>query len=181
MTEHDHKWRALANFARNSELLALLDTRGLSRLVQHAEIEFVEAGSTIVRQGDVGSRFYLVVVGELSVRVREVGDEPVATLGPGTFFGEIAVVTQQPRTATVVAATPAELISFPRDALVELVGDYPQLREHLSRVGLARSEANLEQALDDDVGLAELLEGEHDDEAAPLDALFADDSQDDPA
>jgi CRP-like cAMP-binding protein len=172
VTEHDHKWRALANFARNSELLSLVDNEGLGRLVQHAEIEFVEPGSTIVRQGDVGNSFYLVVVGELSVLVREVGPDPVAKLGPGTFFGEIAVVTHQPRTATVVAATPAELISFPREALVELIGRYPQLREHLSRVGLQRSEANLEQGFDDDIGLAELLEGEHEDETSVLNDLF---------
>jgi len=154
----------------------------LGRLVQHADIEIVKPGFTIVHQGDIGDAFFLVVVGELSVLVREVGDEPVATLGPGTFFGEIAVVTHQPRSATVVAATPAELISFPRQALVDLVDDYPQLREHLSRVGLARSESNIEQALDDDdgLGLAELLEGHHEDEPEKLNTLFDGDSPDEP-
>ncbi len=166
MTQHDHKWRALANFARNSRLLALLDQAGLATLVEHGEIVFAAPGQLLVRQGEVGDTFFLVVVGEVAVTVREAGDKEVARLGPGSFFGEIAVVTRQPRTATVTAAVPTELIRFPREPLVALIQRYPRLREVIGSVGLARSEENLrraqagEKAASAEAGLAEALEGD---------------------
>lgn len=161
MSDYDHKWRALARFAKNSKMLALLDPPGLGRLVAHGEIVLVPSGAVIVRQGEVGDTFYLLIDGEVSVRVHEAGGAEVARLGPGSFFGEIAVVTRQPRTATVVALTQTELIRFPRQPLVDVVRDYPRLREVLSSVGLARSEDNLRRAMsEEEEGLAGALEGE---------------------
>ena len=152
---------ALVAFAKNSKLLALLDRPGLARLAAHGVAEHHEAGATIVSQGDVGNTFYLISAGAVSVRVREAGNKEVAKLGPGMFFGEIAVVTRQPRSATVVAAEPSRLVAFPREPLVGLIRDYPQLREVIGAVGLARAEENLRHALAaQDKGLAKSPEGE---------------------
>ena len=108
---------ALVAFAKNSKLLTLLDRAGLARLAEHGAVQDVPADTVIVRQGDPGNIFYLVASGEVSVRVREASNNEVARLGAGTFFGEIAVVTRQPRSATVVALTAVRLVGFPRAPL----------------------------------------------------------------
>lgn len=151
---------ALVAFAKNSKLLSLVDRPDLFHLAEHAVVQEVAAGQVIVKQGDPGETFYLLVTGEVSIYVKEVGKE-VARLGAGSFFGEVAVVTRQPRSATVTATLPTRLLGFPRAPLVALVLKYPQLREVLGSVGLARIEENLRNALNENPsGLAGSLEGD---------------------
>ena len=59
-----------------------------------------DAGETIIRKGDLGTEFFLVSDGEVEV-IR--ADQEVARLGPGNFFGEVALISGEPRNATVVA------------------------------------------------------------------------------
>src|SRR5581483_10375614 len=69
-----------------------------------------EAGRAIVRQGEVGDRFYLIRRGSVDVLMAQPGAEPrkVATLKEGEFFGERALITGEPRNATVVAREEVE-------------------------------------------------------------------------
>lgn len=161
--------RALNRFARNSELMSLLDAPGLTRLARCGVNEHRDAQDVIVRQGDVGGqKFYLIVAGEVSVHVRnDFEDEQrvVATLTPGHFFGEIGTLTQQPRSATVVCKTPVELVAFDREPVLQVFADYPSVKEVIGSVGLARTEENLRvEGLPEnmDVDLATMLEGPED-------------------
>lgn len=158
-TVHD----ALLHFAQNSKLLSLLDRPGLLRLARIGALQAYATDAVIVHQGALGDTFYLIVRGQVRVLVEEAGGE-VARLGPGMFFGEIGVMTRQPRSATVQTCEASELISFPRDPVMTVLQNYPLVREVIGSVGLQRSEANLQRALDDDdddsFGLSELLEGD---------------------
>jgi CRP-like cAMP-binding protein len=79
----------------------------------------VRAGATIVRAGDVGDRFYLIDSG--AVRIGLEGGEKQS--GPGDYFGEIALVRDVPRTATVTAATETRLYALERaDFLAAVTG-----------------------------------------------------------
>ena len=69
-------------------------------------------GTAIITEGEAGDRFHLIVAGTVDVTI---GGRFVRTEGPGDFFGEIALVRDIPRTATVVAATDVELLSIARD------------------------------------------------------------------
>jgi CRP-like cAMP-binding protein len=76
----------------------------------------VEAGDTVARQGAPADKFVIVLRGGLEV-VREGEGEPeqVATLGPGDFFGEVAILTDAPRTASLRATEAAALLTMERD------------------------------------------------------------------
>jgi CRP-like cAMP-binding protein len=78
--------------------------------------EAVEAGQTVVRQGEQGDALFLIEEGQAEVRAtgQDGTVATIATLGPGHYFGEIALVTGGPRTADVVAITPLTLLRLDR-------------------------------------------------------------------
>jgi MFS family permease len=92
----------------------------------------VEAGDVVVRQGDVADRFYVIDAGTLRVTQQRDGVEAeLRELGPGALFGEIGLLRNVPRTATVTATTPAVLYALDAEAFGELVGSGPGLSSRL--------------------------------------------------
>jgi CRP-like cAMP-binding protein len=91
----------------------------LERLAFRMTEEKARAGATLIAQGTPGELFYLIASGEVAV----VNDgEPVATLRPGDYFGEIALLHDVERTATCVARTDAVLYTLNRESFVAVVG-----------------------------------------------------------
>ena len=90
----------------------------LEQLASHLARVRVRRGDVIFRQGERGDRFYMVEAGEVAV---EPEGQPPVTLGPGGSFGEIALLRDVPRTATVVARTDAKLLALERDVFIAAV------------------------------------------------------------
>jgi uncharacterized protein YhbP (UPF0306 family) len=78
-----------------------------------------EAGEVIVRQGGPADKFFVLVDGE--VQISEQGASEGTTLGPGNFFGELSIMLDRPRSATVTATKPTTLLSLERDTFRDLV------------------------------------------------------------
>ena len=93
---------ASADDLRKVPLFSGLDDRELSQLAGGMQERRVEAGHTVVSQGAGGAGFFVIEEGEAEVTVN---GESRATLGPGDYFGEIALLTGSERTATVTAKT----------------------------------------------------------------------------
>ena len=104
---------------------------GLSRgelheLAKRTEDLEVEAGKVLAREGATGSEFFVIVEGDVSVT--KDGQE-IRSLGPGDFFGEIALIEDRPRTATVTAKTPLRFFVLTRQNFRTLLQQQPELEE----------------------------------------------------
>ena len=90
-------------------LFQTVSDEDLSQIAPFADEVRVEAGKELVREGDFSYEFFAIEEGEAEVTR---GGEHVADLGPGDFFGEIALLEPQRRTATVTATTPVTAIAM---------------------------------------------------------------------
>jgi CRP-like cAMP-binding protein len=104
-------------------MLAGLSKRQLRRLLDRTSPHDYAEGATIVRQGARGETVFVLLEGTARV-VR--GGRTVARLSPGDFFGEIAVLDRRPRTADVVATSPAKVLVLHRDDLKAILEEEPQ-------------------------------------------------------
>ena len=112
-----------------------LPSREVDTLAARLDSANVAAGEVVVRQGAPADKFFIIVDGELEV-VREgpQGSEVVASLKRGQFFGEVAILRDMPRTATVRAVTPAVLLTMDRDVFRSLVAQSLATTEDFDRV-----------------------------------------------
>jgi CRP-like cAMP-binding protein len=125
-------------------LFAELPQHQRSVIAQLAKRVEVPAGGLLTREGDEGHEFMMVLEGELDVRH---GDRLVATLRPGSFLGEIALLDHRPRTATVTATTPAVVEVIGRSGFALALAQAPELSEQLLAV-MARRLAELDRSED---------------------------------
>ena len=135
-----------AQLAKVSKLFELLDDPGRLRLLSSGTRRNEPKGKVVCREGDLGTEFYVVVRGKLSVTADDFGTaKAIAVLGPGAFFGEMAVVGNQPRSATVEVLEDAELLIFGRAIVEEILREYPVVRTALGKVGVQRAEQLMEK------------------------------------
>jgi CRP-like cAMP-binding protein len=88
------------------------------------EVEY-PPGTLVVREGDAGSELFVVVEGEVDVRS---GPRKLATLRPGNYFGEIALITGSPRTATVTTGTHVRALVIKGRDFHKLLQDSPEIQ-----------------------------------------------------
>ena len=94
------------------------------------------AGEEIVRKGDVGQEMYFICRG--NVDVLDGGGKVVKTMGEGDFFGELALLCDQPRSATVRAATPCDLFVLKKGDFTRALKEYPQFADSVNEVAKTR-------------------------------------------
>jgi CRP-like cAMP-binding protein len=100
-------------------LFADLSGEALAKLADRMQREEVESGTVMIREGEPGDRFFVLLSGMAGVSQSELGQRGV--LKAGEFFGEVALTMHVPRTATVVAMTPCVVASCDEATFDELV------------------------------------------------------------
>lgn len=130
---------AICEFLRTCPSFAELSPRSLSEVADKMQAVLYSAGSVIIRQGDVGKEFFLIRKGSVDVR-QTVGstEKQVATLNDGDFFGEVALLEDRPRNATVVAKTETLCYTLGKDDFREVVLHCHTFEEELRKVLFAR-------------------------------------------
>ncbi|MCJ7658905.1 MAG: cyclic nucleotide-binding domain-containing protein, partial [Anaerolineales bacterium] len=129
-----HSW-----LLRGMPIFDELDGIELDLVAKQLQLETYKDGQVLFREGDLGDRFYIVESGQLVV-TRSVNGKTIelSRRGPGDYVGEIALLQNRPRTATITCATACTLLSLEAEYFHELVAKNMQVSEVVSRTGSRR-------------------------------------------
>jgi CRP-like cAMP-binding protein len=118
------------------DLFRPLSQENLVRLAQLAETRLFAANEVIIRQGDPGDEMFILLGGQVSVTLQQADGtgRRAADLGPGSFFGEMSLMTGAPRTATVTALEECELLVVCKFAFREILEATPELSWRICQV-----------------------------------------------
>ena len=132
-----------------SRFFAAFPQPALEKLLASTCVHTYAADDVIVREGEPGMSLFLIEHGVVEVRTLDPAGRLVvlAELGPGEFFGEVAVLTGRPRTATILAREPVTVIEITRDDLDGVVRDFPEVKAVLERFYRQRAHATVETML----------------------------------
>lgn len=129
------------------ELFHGLTDDELTEVASKLQPAFFVKGELIARQGDEAHNFYVIRNGKAEVRLQVGGDgalsQPFASLRDGDFFGEMGLLTGEPRTATVVALTDCDCFKLHKSDLNAILKRRPEIAEDLSKI-LARRRMELD-------------------------------------
>ena len=120
---------------RGIPIFAPLPVPEIERLAKALATLRVEHGATVFGQGDTGDHFYVIRAGTAVV---EIDGDDVRRLDPGDWFGEIALTSNVPRTATVRARTTLDLLALERDVFVATLTHHPASAEAAGSIVAAR-------------------------------------------
>ena len=105
-------------------IFSALDSKGLDAVAKAGKTQSYDAGKTIVESGATGVGFFFILEGDVEVRQR---GKSLAKLGKGQFFGEMALIDGQPRTADVVAVGPTECFVLSAWSCASLIKSEPKI------------------------------------------------------
>ncbi|MSP43566.1 MAG: cyclic nucleotide-binding domain-containing protein [Alphaproteobacteria bacterium] len=126
---------------RKVALFSNIEPAKLKLLAFTSERMNFDAGQSLMRQGDLGNAAYLILSGEADILV-DAGGGPVrvASVGRNGFVGEMAVLRDQPRTATVTAVTDVSTLKITKESFFQLIEDSPKIAIELMRILAQRLE-----------------------------------------
>ena len=127
--------QALVGLLRTTPLLVSVPQDGLVRIASQMRRRRLRAGTVVIKQGEPARALYLLVSGRLEVTVAggDAESPPVNILDAPSWFGELAVLTRQPRTSTVTAVTDSEVWTLPLRQFEAALAQYPQIGRSVIR------------------------------------------------
>lgn len=134
---------------RRIPIFAKIEPARLKLLAFTSERVTYEPGQELCHQGDIGDAAYLVISGEANILVdTPAGPLKIAEVSKNALVGEIAIINDVPRTATVQAATRLEALRITKDHFLRLVSEFPQIAIEIMRVLAARLSRTNEELTD---------------------------------
>ena len=120
----------------------------ISQFLEHCDIQTYSTKQLIIREGDPSNDLYYIISGSVTVVIEDTkGNEFVlAYLNPGEFFGEIALIQNIRRTATIFSITNCRLLVLEAVDFHRLVDQIPELKDHIERTSEERLSANHRQS-----------------------------------
>jgi CRP-like cAMP-binding protein len=118
---------AAAEALAATPLFAGLSQEALGALVEELQLVTLAADEVLFYEGDPGDALYVIVEGEVSVSAEGPPRVEMARMGPGSFIGEVALMTDQPRSATVAATVDAELLRIDRTTLSRVLAEHGEV------------------------------------------------------
>jgi CRP-like cAMP-binding protein/serine/threonine protein kinase len=118
-----------------------LSMEELSKVAEIVEMQNHKIGDQIIRKGEVGKLFYMIKSGHVIVKNKSESGTTLAdtTLGPGTYFGELALIRDAPRAADVYAKTDCQLLWIDKDAFLSILGPLQEVIDHNANMRLLDS------------------------------------------
>ncbi|RKN60833.1 ATP-binding cassette domain-containing protein [Paenibacillus ginsengarvi] len=126
---------AMRNFLKRTALFSPLQHQELRSLLDHLVVKEYAVGEPIVREGEVGDAFYIVRTGTATVWKDSEGNRKLNTVKAGEFFGELALLTGEPRRATITADEPVSVFRLAKLDFDRLILQFPKVRETI--IGIA--------------------------------------------
>jgi tetratricopeptide (TPR) repeat protein len=132
-----------------SQFFAAFPQEALEKLLASTCVRTFSPAEVIVQEGEPGTSLFLIENGTVEVHTTDPAGRRVvlAELGPGDFFGEVALLTGRPRTATILAQEPVTVIEIARDDLERVARDHPEVKAVLERFYKQRAHATVETML----------------------------------
>ena len=119
-------------FLKQSPFFAALPLEELYYIALTMEEETVRAGTTVIKEGTRGDKMYIVVRGELEVKKEE--GQRIAVLQESQVFGDMALLDDEPRSASVIALEDGHLLSLQRSSLERLLRRYSSIAFNMMRI-----------------------------------------------
>jgi len=134
----------------SSPLFEEMNEEEREAVVRVMTLERFSQGDIVITEGEQGSSLYVVVSGSVKVYTRGQRGESVylAQLSEGDFFGEVSVLTGKPRTATITASEPTELLRFDKESLDTIVPQHPRVKSILELFYKRRANHTVEAMID---------------------------------
>merc|ERR1712023_302148 len=113
-----------SGFLKSVETLKSLDAFELDKVSDALQVKNFKAGEVVITEGEIGKEFYIIENGSAEARK---GDSVVMTYGPASYFGELALLNQAPRAATVVTTEDSKILMLEEESFSRLLGNLNDL------------------------------------------------------
>lgn len=131
---------------KHVSFLEHLKINEMDTLIRHVQKRPFAAGEIIIKQGGKADSFYLLASGKVGVYLDSFfSRKKIATLGPDSFFGEMALITHSIRSATVIGEVPGDLYSMSREDFDGILLKNPEIAEIIRRTASQRKGENMEK------------------------------------
>lgn len=129
----------ICDFLQQSRLFSSLTIRTLTTIADKMRSAQFDAGATVIRQNETGDLFYLIREGSVDVVVNDgFHDKVIATLEQGNFFGEAALLTGNPRNATVIAREPSVFYTLDKASFLDAMQCSDSLQQEVRKALFSR-------------------------------------------